>query len=92
MEAPRRAANRQKQRSRRFWIIVSIVVLVVLVVIIVPTAVILSGRQSSKGLASSLILPLYIYPLAEDGHAWQPLYNAYVSSHYFILKKNLKQA
>lgn len=56
----------------------SIVVLVILVVIIVPTAVILSDRQSSKGLASSLILPLYIYPLADNGHAWQPLYNAYV--------------
>lgn len=75
MEAPRRAANRQKQRSRRFWIILSVVVLVVLIVVIVPTAVILSGRQRSKGLASSVILPLYIYPLDD---AWQPLYNAYV--------------
>ncbi|KAM0719794.1 hypothetical protein Q7P37_003928 [Cladosporium fusiforme] len=73
MEAPRRAANRQKQRSRRFWIILSVVVLVVLIVVIVPTAVILSGRQRSKGLASSVILPLYIYPLDD---AWQPLYNA----------------
>jgi len=77
MEAPRRAANRQKQRSRRFWIIVAIAVLVVLIVIIVPTAVILSGRHSSKGLASSIILPLYIYPVTRDGSsAWQPLYSA----------------
>jgi flagellar basal body-associated protein FliL len=75
MEAPRRAANRQKQRSRRFWIIVAIAVLVVLIVIIVPTAVILSGRHKSTGLASSILLPLYIYPL---GNAWEPLYNAYV--------------
>jgi hypothetical protein len=75
MEAPRRAANRQKQRSRRFWIIVAIAVLVVLIVIIVPTAVILSGRQSSKGLASSIILPLYIYPMQ---NSWEPLYNACV--------------
>lgn len=80
MEAPRRAANRQKQRSRRFWIIVAIAVLVVLVVIIVPTAVILSGRHNSKGLASSIILPLYIYPLLRDDgtSAWDPLYNACV--------------
>jgi flagellar basal body-associated protein FliL len=75
MEAPRRAANRQKQRSRRFWIIVAIVVLVVLVVIIVPTAVILSGRHKSTGLASSVLLPLYIYPV---NRSWQPLYDAYV--------------
>lgn len=75
MEAPRRAANRQKQRSQRFWIILSIVVLVVLIVIIVPTAVILSGRHSSNGLASSILLPLYIYPL---GDRWQPLYDACV--------------
>jgi flagellar basal body-associated protein FliL len=73
MEAPRRAANRQKQRSRRFWIIVAVAVLVVLLVIIVPTAVIFSGRHKSTGLASSIILPLYIYPL---GDAWGPLYNA----------------
>lgn len=76
MEAPRRAANRQKQRSRRFWLIVAVVVFVVLIVVIVPTAVILSGRHSSKGLASSLILPLYIYPVND---AWQPLWNAYVT-------------
>jgi flagellar basal body-associated protein FliL len=75
MEAPRRAANRQKQRSRRFWIIIAIIVLVVLVVIIVPTAVVLGGRTKSTGLASSVILPLYIYPL---GDAWKPLYDAYV--------------
>jgi flagellar basal body-associated protein FliL len=76
MEAPRRAANRQKQRSRRFWIIIAIIVLVVLVVVIVPTAVILSGRHKSTGLASSVILPLYIYPLDNN---WKPLYDAYVS-------------
>lgn len=45
----------------------------VLIVVIVPPAVILSGRHKSKGLASSVILPLYIYPL---GDAWEPLYDA----------------
>jgi len=75
MEAPRRAANRQKQRSRRFWIIVAVAVLVVIIVIVVPIAVIFSGRHKSTGLASSILLPLYIYPLDD---AWAPLYDAYV--------------
>ena len=75
MEAPRRAANRQKQRSRRFWIIIAIIVLVVLIAVIVPTAVILSGRHKSTGLASSVLLPLYIYPV---NGSWVPLYDAYV--------------
>ena len=73
MEAPRSALHRQKRRSRLTWMIIAIVVLVVLIVVIVPTAVILGGKHHSNGLSSSVMVPLYIYPLAG---AWDPLYNA----------------
>jgi flagellar basal body-associated protein FliL len=74
MEAPRHAKHRETRRSRRNWWILAIVALVVLIVVIVPTAVVLTDKKhQSNGLRSSVLLPLYVYPLAG---AWQPLYNA----------------
>nr|OQO24450.1 hypothetical protein B0A51_10169 [Rachicladosporium sp. CCFEE 5018] len=73
MEAPRRNLNRQRQRSRKTWVIVAAVLLVVILAVVIPVAVVISRRHHSTGLPSEILLPLYIYPLAG---AWEPLYNA----------------
>lgn len=76
MEAPKSALSRQNKRRKWLWILIAIAVVIVLIVIIVPTATILGGRHHPKGLDSSVLLPLYVYPLAD---AWDPLYRAYVA-------------
>jgi hypothetical protein len=66
-------ARRKKARKLRF-IIAAIVVLAVVVAIVVPIGLILSKKKPTvKGIASTIIVPLYIYPSAT---AWDPLYKA----------------
>lgn len=72
MEAPSRLLHRQSRRSRCCYLsIISAAVIVALLVLIVPLATILPNRRRSHGLPSSILLPLYIYPVPG---AWDPLF------------------
>ena len=72
MEAPQRVLEgAQRARKRRRWIVALVVVLALLVVI-VPCAVLLP-EDARSGLTSTILLPLYIYPVS---NAWDPLYRA----------------
>ncbi|KAG9234923.1 Spherulation-specific family 4 [Amylocarpus encephaloides] len=61
-------------RSKRFkcWSIISVVLLVIILAVVIPIAVIFSRRSSTvKGIKSTVLVPLYIYP---SPGAWDPLY------------------
>jgi hypothetical protein len=75
MEAPNRILRRKTKRSRRCVSIVCVVAAVVILAIVIPVAVVFSRRKHSHGLASTVLVPLYIYP---DPGAWDPLYEVLV--------------
>jgi hypothetical protein len=51
-----------------------VIIVVIIIVIVVPLAVILPGRGHAKGQKSTVLFPLYIYPVANS--TWNPLYKA----------------
>lgn len=75
MEAPEHTIYRQRKWTRLWWIFGILAVVAILVVIIVPLAVILPRRHHSQGLISTVLVPLYIYPVSD---AWEPLYEVLV--------------
>jgi hypothetical protein len=75
MEAPDRILRRKTKRSRWCLSIACVVVVVVILAVVIPVAVVFSRRKHSNGLASTVLVPLYIYP---DPGAWDPLYEVLV--------------
>jgi len=74
MEGIHSIVARQKRTRRLRLIIAAIVVLAVIVAIVIPVGIIVSKKKPNvKGIASTIIVPLYIYP---GPNAWDPLYNA----------------
>ncbi|RMZ75832.1 hypothetical protein DV737_g5105, partial [Chaetothyriales sp. CBS 132003] len=74
MEAPANLLYKQSTHSKcRRISLISVVVIAALLILIIPLAIILPRKGQPKGLASSVLLPLYIYP---SSSAWDPLYKA----------------
>jgi hypothetical protein len=74
MEGIHSIEKRQKRSRTLRWIIAGIVILAVIVAVVVPVGIIVSKKKPAvKGIASTIIVPLYIYPNAT---AWDPLYKA----------------
>ena len=63
-------AINEEKLEKEFGIIIAVIL-----AIIIPVAVVFSRRKHSKGLASTVLVPLYIYP---DTGAWDPLYEVLV--------------
>jgi hypothetical protein len=75
-QALRRNAKRlgcfKNPKRIKYISIISVVIFLAILALIISLAVILPKRTKlPKGLASTVLVPLYIYPL--DG-AWEPLY------------------
>ncbi|KAK8927795.1 Spherulin-4 [Metarhizium anisopliae] len=62
------------RRSKWFWPGVALVAVAVIIVIVVPLAVLLPRRNRKQQPPTNVILPLYIYPLADS--SWSPVYDA----------------
>ncbi|KID74995.1 uncharacterized protein G6M90_00g055870 [Metarhizium brunneum] len=62
------------RRSKWFWPGVALVAVAVIIVIVVPLAVLLPRRNRPQQPPTNVILPLYIYPLADS--SWSPVYDA----------------
>ncbi|TKX25007.1 hypothetical protein C1H76_2784 [Elsinoe australis] len=67
-------AHMKQPRRKWFWPVIFAATIIVLVVVIVPCAVILTRRNKSNGLASSILFPLYVFP--HNSSTWDPLYTA----------------
>lgn len=68
-----RIIARQNRSKRTKRIVLAVIGLIIVLAIVIPVAVVISNRHSSKGLVSSVLVPLYIYP---SQGAWDPLFNA----------------
>ena len=73
MEAPDRILRRSSRRSKWCITAVVVVVLVVVAAVVAGVAVALSNKKESRGLLTTILVPLYIYP---DPGAWDPLLKA----------------
>ncbi|KID95492.1 spherulin 4-like cell surface protein, partial [Metarhizium majus ARSEF 297] len=62
------------RRSKWFWPAVAAVAVAVIIAIVVPLAVLLPRRNRKQQPPTNVILPLYIYPLADS--TWSPVYDA----------------
>ncbi|EFY94704.1 spherulation-specific family 4 protein [Metarhizium robertsii] len=62
------------RRSKWFWPGVALVAVAVIIAIVVPLAVLLPRRNRKQQPPTNVILPLYIYPLADS--SWSPVYDA----------------
>jgi hypothetical protein len=77
MEAPLRTLRRKQSKRSKCLTIAGVILFLVILAIVIPLAVILPRKKQSKGLKSTAIIPLYIYP---EAGAWDPLYEA-ITSH-----------
>ncbi|KID81643.1 spherulin 4-like cell surface protein [Metarhizium guizhouense ARSEF 977] len=62
------------RRSKWFWPAVAAIAVAVIIAIVVPLAVLLPRRNRKQQPPTNVILPLYIYPLADS--TWSPVYDA----------------
>ena len=62
-----------RRKSKRFWYFSLAIVLLLILAVIIPVAFVFSQRRHPKGLKSTVLVPLYIYPVPG---AWEPLHEA----------------
>lgn len=62
-----------RRKRKRFWYISLAVVFLLILAVVIPVAVVFSRRRHPKGLKSTVLVPLYIYPVPG---AWEPLHKA----------------
>ena len=75
MEALKRSINRKTRRSRRCIYISVAAVFLGIIAIVTPVALVFSRFDHSRGISSTVLVPLYVYP---NPGAWKPLYDVLV--------------
>ncbi|ERF71976.1 hypothetical protein EPUS_07446 [Endocarpon pusillum Z07020] len=65
-----------RRKRKRFWYFSLAIVFLVILAVVLPVAFVFSRRRHPKGLKSTVLVPLYIYPIPG---AWEPLHEAIIA-------------